>query len=111
MTTPRVIASSWVPTGNVRPLAATLSLWVAYDFDETDWSAISYGLEGTDADADRWFSYPIVGSPELTLVLARHLDADPVMVRVEAPPDVSDELRYKTEAALTIFNCFEVGTR
>jgi hypothetical protein len=52
MTTPRVIASSWVATGNVRPLAATLSLWVAYDFGESDWSAISYGLEGTDHRAE-----------------------------------------------------------
>jgi len=56
-------------TGNVRPLAETLSLWVGYDFDDSDGSAISHGLEGTDADAGRSFSYPIAGSPELTLVL------------------------------------------
>jgi hypothetical protein len=63
--------AGWVWDTNVRKLMEYLSLWTAYDFDESDWQAIETALPNTDADASNgWYEYPLGGCPGLSVQLA-----------------------------------------
>jgi hypothetical protein len=52
----------WIWNENVQPFLALLARYAGYDFDDTDWQAVELGLEATDDEHLRWYSYPLVGS-------------------------------------------------
>jgi len=93
--------AGWIEGANTWLAVFYIARLVGYDFDDCDWQAIALGLEGTDADADRWFDYPLVGKMPVQLLLARHVDAEPVMVTVLG--NLDDVLAARIETALDIY--------
>jgi hypothetical protein len=90
----------WVCAVNVRTAMEYLSRWVGYEFDDWDWQAIEFALPGTSWDEEKWYDYPIVGSPALTVLVAHSPDADPVGVRVRG--DIDDILQARIETLLLV---------
>lgn len=91
----------WVWPENVRTTVQYLSLFVGYDFDDTDWQAIRQGLTDTTCEPpERWYDYPIVGTPTLTVFLALDPGADPVFVRVRG--DMDEILRTRIDTLLSV---------
>ena len=92
-----VTVGGWVWPSTVRTMMVFLSSFVDYGFGYSDWDAVRFGLEGTDADrTDCFYEYPLIGSPVLTVRLARNVGADPVNVSVTGPMDVVLEARIET---------------
>lgn len=95
--------SGWVYEVNVRTAMEYLSRWVEYDFDDTDWQAIEFGLPETSSDEpEQWYDYPIVGSPILTVLLALAPGAEPVFVVVRG--DIDDVLQARIETLLSVLS-------
>ena len=103
------VVETWVWPENLRAFVATLSRWVEYRFDDADWAGLAHGVEESDSDAEKWFSYPIVGHPALEIAVARDLGAEPIFVRVLAVEGVSDDLRARISAAAEIFNSYRIS--
>ena len=103
------VAATWVPPQNLRPFLETISRWVGYTFDDTDWAAIADGVEGTDADARQWYTYPICGVPRLDVAVANNVGHDPVSIRVLAAADVPDLVRVQIAATAEIFNSYDIS--
>jgi hypothetical protein len=91
----------WVWSGNVRTGLEYVSRWVGYEFDDTDWQAVENGLPDTSAEEpERWYDYPIVGSPQLVVLVAVNPGADPVDIRVQGEMD--DILAVRIETLLSV---------
>jgi len=78
-----------------------LSMFIGYEFDDSDWLAIEMALPQTDTDAaDGFYEYPLVGGSQLVVRLARNVGADPVNVTVTGPMDPVLEARVDTLLAV-----------
>jgi hypothetical protein len=94
--------AGWVWSSNVRPLVEMISVVVGYDFDESDWQAISFALPDTDDDRlDAWYSYPLVGRSRVEVGFARSVEGDEVSVKVSSVRD--HVLRARLEVLLDVF--------
>jgi hypothetical protein len=49
----------WIWTDNLRPVLEQASLLLGYSFDDSDWTAVDFGLSGTDSEQGPWFDYPV----------------------------------------------------
>ncbi|MEX0846284.1 MAG: hypothetical protein WD023_00760 [Ilumatobacteraceae bacterium] len=103
------VVATWVRPQSLRPFVETISRWVGYGFDDTDWLALADGVEKSDADARQWFMYPIDGVPRLDVEVALNVGHVPVSVRVLAEAGLSDVLRVQIEAAAAIFNSYDLA--
>jgi len=83
-----------------------LSHWNGYSFDDADWIGVEHGLSTTDVEANRWFQYPLDGTPVLEVSIARDINADPISVEVRSLAPPPDKLQTQIETTLTIFNSF-----
>jgi hypothetical protein len=92
----------WVWEDNVSRMLRHLSAMVDYKFDDLDADAVEAGIVNTDADLDRWFDYPLVGSRQLQISLARHPDAAPVAVRIS--DDLEEVLAARAETLLAVLS-------
>lgn len=106
-----IVAAGWVLEGNVRPFLEMVSHVVDYDFDDSDWSAISLALPATDDERpDGWYSYPLAGRRhEVEVGLAQDVQSFVVMVRVHGPAD--ERLRESIRLLLAVFDHYEVKPR
>jgi hypothetical protein len=92
-----VTVDGWVWPSTVHTMMVFLSSFVDYGFGYSDWDAVRFGLEATDADrTDGFYEYPLVGNPVLTVRLARNVGADPVNVSVTGRMGVVLEARIDT---------------
>ncbi|MFB9688850.1 hypothetical protein [Amycolatopsis plumensis] len=75
---------------------------VGYGWDELDDGALEAGVPKTDADLppDTWFAYPVAGTPELTLRIARDHDAGILSVIIDGEMD--DVLAARLETLLDL---------
>ena len=96
--------ADWVYDENLRPFLLSLGWFVGYDLDVDDWTAIRYGIEGTDQKADRWFDYEFAGQQRAVLWLARDPGSSVVHVRVEVPAEIVP----KVESTIAIFQVFRI---
>jgi hypothetical protein len=84
-----------------------ISLVVGYDFDESDWLAISAALPDTDDEcAGGWFMYPLVGRSSVDVGFARSVQGDEVSVRVSPVRDHDSHARV--ELLLDVFSRYRV---
>ena len=87
----------WIWPSNVRTALTYLSLWIGYDFTETDWQAIEIALPDTDSEAPHgWYEYPLIGTPELTVTLAGTPGDQPINIRVQGKIDQILAARVET---------------
>ena len=92
-----VTVDGWVWPSTVHTMMVFLSSFIDYAFRYSDWDAVRFGLEGTDADrTNGYYEYPLVGAPVLTVRLARNVGADPVSVSVTGAMGVVLEARVET---------------
>jgi hypothetical protein len=106
--TPTPAHHTWVWEENVRTLVESISRWVDYTFDDSDWTAIAEGLKTSDADEDRWYSYPVIGASRVDIDLARNAGAAPVNVRIILDPLAPPGLAAKVGVLLELLNVVRV---
>ncbi|MFF3453722.1 hypothetical protein ACFYXH_05210 [Streptomyces sp. NPDC002730] len=96
----------WIWGRNLRSFLELLSHYVGYHFDATDWDTVALAMEETnDEQADRWYSYPLVGDVhEVEVQLARSVGGDEVSVTVNGVATAELELR-----ADTLLSAFATG--
>lgn len=80
---------------DVLPFLAHISRYIGYRYDDLDEAAITGALERTDEPADGYVSYPLPGTPSLTVSLAKAAGGSEVSVRVEG--DIDPILRARLE--------------
>ncbi|MDG4825484.1 hypothetical protein O7635_26860 [Asanoa sp. WMMD1127] len=85
-----------VGEANVVPLLRRISGHIGYAYDDLDADALTGALDGTDAEADRWFDYPLSGRPVVNVALARSGDGSVVMVRARGELDLVLASRIET---------------
>ena len=87
----------WVFEDNVVRFLEHVSRYVGYDYGELDEVALTGALEHTDDEsADGWFSYPLDGTPPLTVSLARAIGGSAVSIRVQGEIDPVLAARFET---------------
>jgi hypothetical protein len=88
----------WIFAENLQAFVEVLAHLAGYTLydEEYDWVAIEAGIPETDADEDKWYSYPLLGTHPLALDVARDLGSQVVSIRVRsdaaAPADLPAEL-------------------
>jgi hypothetical protein len=91
----------WVNEDNVVRLLAQISGLIGYSYDDLDEAALSGALDGTDDESfDKWFQYPLVGSPALMVHLAQSPGSTVVGVRIEGDIDAVLAARIETSVDL-----------
>lgn len=73
----------WVWRTNLTPLFEMCSQLVGYRFDDLDAGAVEVGVERTDAEAELWFAYDLVGKPTVSLRVARDPGSDVVLIEID----------------------------
>jgi hypothetical protein len=99
---------NWVFEDNLEQFIAVLAYLVGYRMysKEHDWVGIESGLQSTNVDNDRWYSYPFAGTVPVLLEVSHDPNATEVAnVRVRSTPDVTPELKAKLD--LLVFVCQE----
>jgi hypothetical protein len=87
----------WVFEDNVVRFFRHVSRYVGYDYGELDEVALTGALEPTDDEsADGWFSYPLEGTPSLTVLLARAVGGSVVSIQVQGEIDIILAARFET---------------
>jgi hypothetical protein len=92
---------------NLRAVVDILAAMVRYDADADDWAAIEAALPSTDATADSWLDYPLVGERLIGLELAGEPRGRTVVVRLDLPAS----LLLAAETALAIAQSYELRRR
>jgi hypothetical protein len=80
--------SGWIIDQNLKPFLEILSAFVQYDFDNSDWDAVSLGIQETDSERGVWLDYPLSGDTTIKLRLARDVGTSVIFVRVETGADM-----------------------
>jgi hypothetical protein len=81
---------------------------VRYRFDQWDEDAVSAGLEGSDAEADRWFEYSLDGESRVTLRCAVDVNAsEHVLVDVELD-GTSEQFATQVALLIDVFSSYRV---
>jgi hypothetical protein len=87
----------WVFEDNVVQFLQLVSHYIGYPYDDLDEAALTGALERTDDESvDGWFSYPLPGTPPLTVSLARAVGGTEVSVRVEGDIGPVLQARFET---------------
>jgi hypothetical protein len=82
---------------NLDDFVQLVAAYVDYRWDGLDYDALVGALDATDAEKpDTWFDYPIVGSPPLTLALARDWGSAKLGVRITGAFDIVLAARFDT---------------
>ena len=91
-----LIVHGWVFEDNVVQFLQLVSRYIRYPYDDLDEVAVTGALDRTDDEfVDGWFSYPLPGTPPLTVSLARAVGGSQVSVQVEG--DIDPVLRARLE--------------
>ncbi len=99
-----VVHRAWIWEENVHTMFETLSRWLDYAFDSSDWIAVTEGIKTTDVENDEWYSYPLIGSSRADVDVARDVGASPVHVRIALATDTTPQLHVKVDTLLELLN-------
>jgi hypothetical protein len=85
----------------------TVSEVIGYDFDDSDWLAVSTALGRTDDErSDGWYVHPLVGDQQVDMRLAQAVGGDEVSVNIgDTAPE---HLREKIALLLSVFARYRV---
>lgn len=93
----------WIFETNLDKFVEWVATYVNYRWDDLDDGALVGTLDATDADnPEAWFEYPIVGSPPVTLSVARDWGSAKFSVRITGAFDVV--LAARLETLLDVFS-------
>jgi hypothetical protein len=90
----------WVQEENVAKFLDHLAAYLRTTWDYLDDTALVGAIEGTDAEADVWFEYPIDGGPPVTVRLG--LDPGTSVVIVHVTGELNDVLVAQVETLMDL---------
>ena len=90
----------WVFEENLKPWLEIVSTVLGYDFDESDWIAVSAGIAESDSERSSWYEYQL-GRVPLRVGLAREPRATVVMLKMGVPEEVADRVKLAVLIAQT----------
>jgi hypothetical protein len=93
----RSSVAGWLDFTNVVRFLTMVASYVGYPYDWWDEQALIGALDQTD---DRWFEYPLAGTPALTVRLARARGSDVITVQVVG--ELDDILATRVETLLDV---------
>ena len=109
MTTHDVRFGGWIWRNNLKPFLSSTASALEVEFDDDDWEAVLYGIQGTSDVEDRWFDYELIGC-QITVGIALALDeggaTDIVLVRVVRGVDFIAEAKIQT--LLSVCSSYDV---
>jgi hypothetical protein len=88
--------AGWVFEEAVVEVLRHVAVYVGYRYRALDEQALVGALEQTNEDDDRWWEYPISGTPALVVRLARSVGTPVVIVRIAGPMDAVLATRIET---------------
>jgi hypothetical protein len=95
------LIEDWLFEANLVRFLEHLSRYIGYAYDHLDEAALTGALEDTDDEStDRWFSYPLAGTPPLTVHLARTDGGGVVSIHIEG--DIDQILAARIETLLDL---------
>jgi hypothetical protein len=103
--------SAWIWEGNLRPFLEMVALLVKCPFDADNWTAIQYGVRDTDNDADKRYTYPLLGEPELLVEVAAEPGASTIMVYLSSEAILTAELRAQITTLINVCQNYSVVVR
>ncbi|MCX2950607.1 hypothetical protein [Lentzea sp. NEAU-D7] len=88
----------WIYEDNLTRVVEYIATLVHYRWDDLDSGALEAGIPSTDADLppSTWFEYPIVGTPEITLRIARDHEGGILSVTISGGVDAVLAARFET---------------
>jgi hypothetical protein len=98
------MVADWIYEENLKPLLETVSGFVAYSFDESDWVAVSTGSLNTSDEKNEWYEYRLIGSQTVDVKIAADPGSCVVFVQLQGEPGIEE----KIEVAISIFQQYEV---
>ena len=101
--------SGWIWTRNLKPFLESAASALGARFDDDDWGAVHYGIQGTSDVDDRWFVYELTGALQtlgITLALDEGGSTDIVQVRIARGIEAVAAARIET--LIAVCNCYEV---
>jgi hypothetical protein len=104
--------SDWIWSGNLHPMFQVLGQVAGYVFEESDWSAVEFGIAGTNSERELWFAYPLIGATRLDVEVAWGdpvAGGDEVVVRIANHLDEVAAARVQT--VWSLLNQYEVRSR
>jgi hypothetical protein len=87
------VVEDWIFVDNLEPFCRIVSGYCGYAFDDSDWDAISFGIQGTDVEVRAWFDYPLVGSTTTQLSIARDPETSVIFVKITSDPGIEAQAR------------------
>ena len=93
--------SGWIREDGVAELLGWVAGYIGYTYDQFDEQALVGALDPTDDEAGHWFEYPLLGSPALTVRLARSPGSAVVMTQIHGHLD--DILAARIDTLLAVF--------
>jgi hypothetical protein len=96
--------ADWIYKDNLKPLLETLSCFVDYSFDESDWVAVSTGIINTNYEEDKWYKYQLIGKQAVEVTMAVDPGSSVIFVQLQGELDVKE----KAEVAIAIFQQYKV---
>ena len=102
----------WIYECNQAAFVELVASFLGYAWDDGDRAAVDHGMTYTDVEADRWFEYPIVPSPDkgptAVIALAHDVGSSVVFTRVDAD-DPGERLVGRLEAVLDVCSSCSVS--
>jgi hypothetical protein len=108
-----VTVDGWIFAENLQPfveLLAFLAGYTLYD-EEYDWVAIEYGIQDTDRDAGKWYTYSFAGTRLLMLHLAHNVGSSVVTVRVTSDAALTAELAAQLDLLVMVCQHYTTAGR
>ncbi len=102
----REMVGDMIGAGNIYPFLKACAGFAGYDFDESDWTAVFYGIKKTSVELDERFEYEFSGVHTLKMWLSWEPEGDVIVVRAESDP----EIEHKVGAAIQIMQDWTIET-
>ncbi|GAA2534409.1 hypothetical protein GCM10010435_90550 [Winogradskya consettensis] len=96
------MVSGYIEPGNVVAFLQWLSLYIDHPHDDLDQVALAGALKPTDSDDPAaWFEYPLAGTPDLLVRMAREVGS--VGVHVEVVGEIDPVLTARIETLMDVY--------
>lgn len=87
------MVEGWINEENLRPFLDTAFDFIDYVFDEADWQAVEYGIQETEVEQDKWFTYEMPVGPGLSVAVAHDDDNNSGVLFIQATSTPEVELK------------------
>ena len=83
-----IVVENWIFESNLRPFLCMAFDLVEYEFDESDWQAVKFGIHETDAEQDKWFEYDMETEQGLSMAIAHDNNSSVTFIKATSTPEI-----------------------